>query len=92
MLKPSQASLVEPFLHLVGDRRGRADEGEPAIAAEALRELADGQVFASRQFDDALARRSCWHWSRGFRGSGPSGSKPEASWPSAIDSEAMALS
>ena len=53
-LKPSQASRHQPFLHLVGDRRRRADDGEAAIAAEPLRELAHGQVLAPGQRDDAL--------------------------------------
>src|SRR3989442_15090619 len=33
------AKACQPFLHLVGDQGGRADKGQPAIAADALGEL-----------------------------------------------------
>ena len=56
MLKPSLASVGEPFLHLVGDRLRRADNGEAGIAAEPLRQLAHGEVFPRRHRDDAVAR------------------------------------
>ena len=89
-MKPSLASLDEPLLHLVGDAGGRADEGEPAVAAEALGELADGQVLALGQLDHALASALAGV-GLGNLGQRPVGSKPEASWPSAIESDAMAL-
>src|SRR5262245_52661862 len=45
----------EPFLHSVGDRLRRSDEGETRVAAEPLRELPDGQLLGPRQVDHALA-------------------------------------
>ena len=39
----------QPFLHLVGDRRRRADQGEAGIAAEPLRKLAHREVLACAQ-------------------------------------------
>src|SRR6516162_10742507 len=44
----------EPFLHLVGDGRGRADHGEPGIAAKALGELAHRELLALRELDRTL--------------------------------------
>ena len=55
MVKPSRGLGREPFLHLVGDRLGRADHGEAAEAAQPLRELAHGQVLALAERDGALA-------------------------------------
>ena len=54
-LKPSQASRHQPFLHLVGDHRGRAHHRQPAIAAEPPGELAHRQVLALGQRDHPLA-------------------------------------
>ena len=54
MVKPSLASVSEPFLHLVGDRFCRADHGEAGIAAEPLGKLAHGQFFPLRHLDHAL--------------------------------------
>src|SRR5215216_5512633 len=45
----------EPLLHLVGDARRRADDRQPGIAAEPLRQLPHGQLLALRQIDRALA-------------------------------------
>ena len=45
----------EPFLHFVGDGLGRADHGEAGIAAEALGELAHGQVLLTVLIDRPLA-------------------------------------
>ena len=60
------------------------------VPAEPLSKLAHGEVLAPGKFDrrcrpllDALLS--------GMSGSGPSGSNLEASWPSAIESEPMAL-
>ena len=53
--KPSQAPVVEPFLHVVGDLLRRAvDRVLAARAGDALAELADGQVLAPRHRDDAV--------------------------------------
>src|SRR6266446_3718457 len=45
----------EPLLHLVGDRLGGADQGEAAIAAGDLGQLAHRQIVAPGAFDDPLA-------------------------------------
>ena len=55
MLKPSQASVSQPFLHLIGNHRRRAEHRRPAIAAEPLRELPHGQVLPLCQGDGAFA-------------------------------------
>ena len=52
IVKPSEP--CEPFLHLVGDGRGRADHCEPGIAAEALGELPHRELLALRQLDSPL--------------------------------------
>src|SRR5262249_12738490 len=44
----------EPFLHLVGDGRGRADHCEPGMAAGALGELPHREFLALRQLDSPL--------------------------------------
>src|SRR5215510_3467654 len=44
----------EPFLHLIGDGRGRADYGETGIAAKPLGELAHGELLALCELDRAL--------------------------------------
>ena len=44
-VKPSAAPAVQPLPHLVGDAGRRSDEGEPGVAAEALRQLAHRQAL-----------------------------------------------
>src|SRR6202007_1534957 len=48
------AEAGKPLLHLIGDERGRADEGKPAITADALRELAHGEFLARSEVDHPL--------------------------------------
>ena len=50
------AAGLQPFLHLIGDHRGGADHGETGIAAEALGQLAHGEVVGPRHVDRLLAR------------------------------------
>ena len=45
----------QPFLHFFGNRCGSADHCKSGVAAEALRELPHGKVFALREIDRALA-------------------------------------
>ncbi len=67
MVKPSLASVAEPFLHLVGDGLRRADHGEAGIAAEPLRELAHGEILPLPPSRPPARGRSCWRCSPGFR-------------------------
>src|SRR5438445_7852122 len=54
-VEPVAGVAIEPFLHLVGDHLGGADEREAAIAAGDLGELADSQIVPAGAFDDAFA-------------------------------------
>ncbi len=81
----------EPFFHLVGDRLDRSDHGKAAKAAQPLRELAHRQVFALAESDGALAAAHRGIALGDVIGQRLSGSNFEASWPSAIDSDAIAL-
>ena len=49
------AKARQPLFHLVGDDPGCADKRQPAIAADALRELAHGELVARGEVDEALA-------------------------------------
>src|ERR1700737_1896126 len=44
----------QPFLHLVGDDGWRADKRQPAIAADALRQWAHGELVARGDIDEPL--------------------------------------
>src|ERR1700730_4381302 len=49
-----RALARQPFLHLVRNARGRANHGQPGMAAEPLRELRHGEVLASGEIDRPL--------------------------------------
>ena len=75
-LKPSLPRLDQPFLHLVGDRLRRADEGEPAIAAERAGRAGARSGSRARPARPARSRPLLLALVSGISGSGPSGSKP----------------
>ena len=81
----------QPFLHLVGDRFGRADKRKPTIAADALGELAHGELVARGEVYHALAAALA---GVGFRNRRQRPVRIEAGRIGAEDaeSEAMALS
>src|ERR1700730_18396496 len=54
-VEPVAGGALDPFLHLVGDHRRSAHQGEAAIAAGDLGELTYRQIVAARAFDDTLA-------------------------------------
>ncbi len=55
-VKAIRALRDEPFLHLVGDRRRRADKRETAVAADSLRKLPNGQIFPRGELHDSVTR------------------------------------
>jgi len=81
----------KPFLHFVSDALRRTDQGRPGIAAKPLRKLSHGQVFPPGERDGALPSALGSVAFGMSSGNGPSGLNFEASWPSAIDNDAMAL-
>ena len=82
---------LDPLLHLVRDGRGCADHGKAGKAAEPLRKLAHGQILPAAERNRALTPTLGGIAFRNWSGSGLSGSNFEASWPRAIDNDAMAL-
>src|ERR1700694_191758 len=53
-IKPTAPKTGEPSLHLIGDSFWRADEEKPAIAADALGELAHGELVPRCQVNAPL--------------------------------------
>src|ERR1700722_16015668 len=53
-VKAVAAETGQPFLHLIDNGLWRPDERQPAIAADALRELAYREFFAGGEVDLAL--------------------------------------